>query len=137
MTVQNLTRQPAIDTGLSTEAGIDYERLSRRGHRLRSKAISAAAKRLQRYIKNHVIRPLQCWREERLRYNELMALDSRTLKDIGISRGDIRAIASGAWAGVPDSQAGAAVVSFKCAAGHQPEKQQGDRTNEWAGRLAA
>ena len=137
MTAQNLTLPPAIDPGLRTGGGIDYERLSRRGHRLRSEAIAAAAKRLQRYINNRVFRPLQCWREERLRYSELMSLDSRTLKDIGISRGDIRAIASGTWADAPKRRGSVRATRLNCVAVNAAERQDQVCPDEWAGRLAA
>jgi|SRR5262245_15644060 uncharacterized protein YjiS (DUF1127 family) len=35
------------------------------------------------------------WREKRIAYRELMALDERMLRDIGVSRGDIPAVVAG------------------------------------------
>lgn len=44
-----------------------------------------------------LVAPLLAWHRRRRVTNELMALDERTLADIGITRADIPAIAAGAW----------------------------------------
>ena len=49
------------------------------------------------HFATRLVAPLRRWLTERARYAELMSLDRRTLKDIGISRSDVRAIVHGTW----------------------------------------
>ncbi len=46
--------------------------------------------------------PIKRWATERSTRDELMALDDRTLADIGLTRGDIPQVASGLW--VPENR---------------------------------
>jgi uncharacterized protein YjiS (DUF1127 family) len=46
--------------------------------------------------------PLKGWAIERATRDELMALDDRTLADIGLTRGDIPQVAAGQW--VPENR---------------------------------
>jgi uncharacterized protein YjiS (DUF1127 family) len=43
----------------------------------------------------HLGKSFKLWREKRIAYRELMALDARMLRDIGLSRGDIPAVVAG------------------------------------------
>jgi len=137
MTVQIEKLQPANDTGLNAVGGVDYERLVLRGQRLRAEAILAATRMVHRYIKSQVLRPLQCWRKERLRYGQLMALDNRTLKDIGLSRSDIRTIAGGVWVGALKKPTSVSGARSKCIEVNGPEKQHKARPDQCTARLAA
>ncbi len=58
--------------------------------------------------------PVQRWLAERTVRNELMALDDRTLADIGLTRGDIPQVAAGLW--VPENR----VAPAQYAAPKQP-----------------
>jgi uncharacterized protein YjiS (DUF1127 family) len=42
-----------------------------------------------------LVKRVRLWREKRIAYRELMALDERMLRDIGLSRGDIPAVIAG------------------------------------------
>ncbi|HEV8677958.1 MAG TPA: DUF1127 domain-containing protein, partial [Stellaceae bacterium] len=42
-----------------------------------------------------LVKRFRLWREKRIAYRELMALDERMLRDIGLSRGDIPAVIAG------------------------------------------
>ena len=46
--------------------------------------------------------PVKAWAVERGTRDELMALDDRTLADIGLTRGDIPQVAAGLW--VPENR---------------------------------
>jgi len=58
--------------------------------------------------------PVAEWQAYRAAYNELAALDDRTLADIGINRGDIAHVAKGAW--VAQAETGATVTDTAPAA---------------------
>lgn len=75
----------------------DYARYEALAHRLRSDAFFRALERPARAVGRHVIAPLRRWRRARATYHALAELDDRLLKDIGVSRSDIRAISQGAW----------------------------------------
>ena len=49
-----------------------------------------------------VYQPVKQWAVERATRDELMALDDRTLADIGLTRGDIPQVAAGMW--VPENR---------------------------------
>ena len=52
---------------------------------------------LSLFVQRNLVQPLRQWNNRRTQYAELMALSDHTLKDIGISRSDIPAIAAGVW----------------------------------------
>lgn len=71
--------------------GIDMHHYERRARRLRARAMTRWAKRVLRAL-------VQGWMQlrERIRVQrELSSLDERALRDIGLSPGDIPAVASG------------------------------------------
>ncbi|MFO1352437.1 MAG: DUF1127 domain-containing protein [Gammaproteobacteria bacterium] len=84
---------------------IDVEYYIAGAHRLRSETIrrglTNGLRALSR-VGEHLLTTLQRWREHRSTYQMLMALDDHILKDIGIGRSEIPAIASGLW--IPDHQ---------------------------------
>jgi len=103
-----------MDTSHQPGDRIDYQRLALRGQALRAQALLVAGKAIGGYITRHLIAPLQRWRENNARYQELMALDNRTLKDIGISRSDIPALASGQWTRPSENAQSAAGPRLTC-----------------------
>ncbi len=55
-----------------------------------------------RAVVEKVYQPVKHWAIERATRDELMALDDRTLADIGLTRGDIPQVAAGMW--VPENR---------------------------------
>ncbi len=47
-------------------------------------------------VDRYILKPLAVWRARRAAYEELMSLDDHMLADIGISRGEIPGIVTGA-----------------------------------------
>ena len=137
MTTQNLTQPPSSHMGSSPAGNINYRHLTQRGRQLRSDAVFSAARAMQGYISEHVVRPLRRWREEQARYTALMALDDLTLKDIGISRSDIRATATGTWQSGHREAARPRNKRVECVVSNAPKNQPGIRTDEWGHDLAA
>lgn len=97
--------------------GAVLQALVARGHRLRAEAFHAAlgtAARLLGRLARAVVsgtvalaRRYRAWRQRRLAIAELQSLDDRTLRDIGLSRGDIAGIVRQLRQGVPVEQAAA------------------------------
>lgn len=137
MTTRYRTLKASADTVWNKPAVIDYPRLSRRGRRLRSAAIFSAARALQHFVLERVIDPLQRWREERAKYNELMALDDVTLKDIGVSRSDIRAIASGNWETAALRQDGVGAARVELVVDNEPGRRSQACLSQGMNRSAA
>ena len=62
-------------------------------------------RRIGRYV-GSIIESARRSRQNKATYRALRGLDDRMLKDIGISRSDIRAIAHGVWNHPPDGKIG-------------------------------
>jgi len=88
------TRSRAGTTDTATEV------YTARARRLRAEATAALARGLARAVRDRLAElwsAYQAYRERRRTYAELTALDDAALRDIGISRSDIPAIARGTW----------------------------------------
>lgn len=64
-------------------------RMVAEARRMRSEQIVKSIKLLGAWLRTHVVEPLLWAAEAERSYNELMALDDRTLEDIGIRREEI------------------------------------------------
>ena len=115
--------------------GAVLQALVARGHRLRAEAFHAALGTAARLIgrlaragwsgARAAARRYRDWRKRRLAIAELRSLDDRTLKDIGLSRGDVARLVRQLRQGLPVEEAkpGAEVVPLpRTRAGARPGK---------------
>ncbi len=107
-----MNRSP-IDRNIELNAA-NLQRLLARGRRLRAEAFCAApgiaarlAGRLARTLGAGVLAlaaRYRAWRQRRVAVVELLALNDRTLRDIGLSRGDVARLVRLLRQGVPVDQ---------------------------------
>jgi uncharacterized protein YjiS (DUF1127 family) len=75
--------------------GLDYRALAARERAKAMRELASAAAGGLRRVSRSVVGALARWHKRRATIAELSALDDRMLKDIGVSRGNIPALADG------------------------------------------
>lgn len=82
-----------------TESGaVDTEYYRDQARRLRAEVLREATQRIIARVASCLHQPIHClrqWRQRRAQRRQLAQLSARELRDIGIGRNDIEAIASG------------------------------------------
>jgi uncharacterized protein YjiS (DUF1127 family) len=86
----------------SANGAVDIDYYRAHANRLRAAAMHEALKDLAAGLAKLAQRAgaaIHAWRQRRAAYRELSALDAQALHDIGISRGEIEAVANGGFGG--------------------------------------
>jgi uncharacterized protein YjiS (DUF1127 family) len=109
--MQNMTTEPLMNRQLTLFAetvvpsSVYTLELEMEARRLRAREINRLLRRFGRFLRDKLIEPLVRVAERDRVYRELMALDDRTLADIGIARHQIPAIAARVAARVAEGAA--------------------------------
>lgn len=89
-----MNRQMTLFAETVVPTSIDTLELEMAARRLRSRELNRLLRQFGRFLRDRLIEPLVRAAEQGRVYRELMALDDRTLADIGIARHQIPAIAA-------------------------------------------
>jgi len=89
-----MNRQLTLFAETVVPTSIDILELELQARRLRSREFNRLMRQFGRFLRDRLIEPLVRAAEQGRVYRELMALDDRTLADIGIARHQIPAIAA-------------------------------------------
>ena len=103
--VQNFDNPVEARNDAASLPGYDRLSLENKARLAQAEAIADTVIALAKALRNAAIKayaPVKQWLAERTVRDELMALDDRTLADIGLTRGDIPQVASGLW--VPENR---------------------------------
>ncbi len=92
----DLARLSRVSDRLPANLAVDLAELRRVAAVARGEAFLSGLRAIGRFLPR-LVAPVVAWRRYRAARAELLALDDRTLADIGIARADVPRVAAGLW----------------------------------------